>query len=137
MAIKGVILLFMWLKSLSVKRTGINPKTRGADKGYDARDFVKDLRQRKVTPHIAANTERKGGSAIDGRTTRRGGYTVSQRIRKWVEEIFGWLKTVGGFRRTRFKGWDRAELQALLAGTALSLLRIAKLLTRRLQRHEE
>lgn len=114
----------------NTKTTGIKPRTLGADKGYDTRDFVRDLRQRKVTPHVAANTERKGGSAIDGRTTRHGGYAVSQRIRKRVEEIFGWLKTVGGFRRTRFKGRDRTELQALFAGTAYNLLRIAKLLQR-------
>jgi transposase len=112
------------------KDAGAKPKTLGADKGYDTKDFVRNLRQRKVTPHVAANTERRGGSAIDGRTTRHEGYAVSQRKRKRVEEIFGWFKTIGGFRRSRFKGRDRTELQALLVGTAYNLMRIAKLLNR-------
>lgn len=111
-------------------RKRVKPKTLGADKGYDTQDFVEGLRKRKITPHVAANVERKGGSAIDGRTTRHEGYTISQRIRKRVEEIFGWLKTVGGFRRTRFKGRDRTELQALLVGTAYNLLRITKLIVK-------
>jgi len=112
------------------KDKGIKPKTLGADKGYDTRDFVKNLRERKVTPHVAANTERRGGSAIDGRTTRHEGYGVSQRKRKRVEEIFGWFKTIGGFRKTRFKGQQRTQLQALLVGAAYNLLRIAKLLSK-------
>ena len=111
-----------------IDRREIRPKTLGADKGYDTRDFVKNLRERKVTPHVAANVERKGGSAINGRTTRHAGYAVSQRIRKRVEEIFGWFKTIGGIRRTRFKGRNRTQLQALLVGTAYNLMRIAKLL---------
>jgi len=111
------------------KDAGVKLKTLGTDKGYDTKDFVKNLRQRKVTPHVAANTERRGGSAIDGRTTRHGGYAVSQRIRKRVEEIFGWFKTVGGLRRSRFKGRERTELQALLVAAAYNLMRIAKLLT--------
>ncbi|MGH9894773.1 MAG: IS5 family transposase, partial [bacterium] len=82
------------------------PSTLGADKGYDTRDCVKDMRERKVTPHVAQNLSGRR-SAIDGRTTRHGGYRVSQRIRKRVEEIFGWMKTVGGFRRTRYRGLDR------------------------------
>ena len=106
----------------------IKPKTLGADKGYDTRDFVEKLRNKNITPHVAANIERRGGSAIDGRTTRHEGYSVSQRIRKRVEEIFGWLKTVGGFRRTRFKGRDRTELQAMFAGAAYNLMRMAKLI---------
>lgn len=106
------------------------PKTVAADKGYDTHGFVGALRELKVTPHVAANEQRRGGSAIDGRTTRHEGYGISQRIRKRVEEVFGWAKTVGGFRRTRFKGRDRTKLQALLVGTAYNLMRIAKLLAR-------
>jgi len=106
------------------------PKTVGADKGYDTQGFVAALREQKITPHVAANDTRKGGSAIDGRTTRHEGYRISQRIRKKIEEIFGWAKTVGGFRRTRFKGRDRTALQALLVGTAYNLMRMARLLTR-------
>jgi len=111
-------------------RKRVKPKTLGADKWYDTRGFVQRLRKKKITPHVAANTERRGGSAIDGRTIRHEGYGISQRIRKRVEEIFGWLKTVGGFRRTRFKGRDRTELQALFVGTAYNLMRIARLLPR-------
>jgi transposase len=109
-------------------RRGVKPKTLGADKGYDTRDFVAMLRRRKMTPHVAANIKRKGGSAIDGRTTRHATYAVSQRIRKRVEEIFGWMKSTGGFRRTRFKGRDRTQLAAWFMGTAYNLLRMAKLI---------
>ena len=104
-------------------------KTVGADKGYDTKDFVKQMRAQEVTPHVAANIERRGGSAIDGRTTRHEGYRVSQRIRKKIEEIFGWLKTVGGMRKSRFRGRERTELQALLAGAAYNLMRMSRLLT--------
>lgn len=102
--------------------------TLAGDKGYDTRDFVEECKQLNVTPHVAQNIERKGGSAIDGRTTRHPGYPISQRVRKRVEEIFGWMKTVGNFRKTRFKGRDRTELASYLVGAAYNLLRIAKLL---------
>ena len=78
--------------------------TLGADKNYDTQGCVAQLRDAGVTPHVAQNTGRRGGSAIDGRTTRHPGYALSQRTRKRVEEIFGWLKTVGGMRKTRFRG---------------------------------
>src|ERR1700690_1655618 len=68
--------------------------TVGADKGYDTRGFVRAMRERSVTPHVSQNTNRSGGSAIDGRTTRHAGYPVSQRKRKRIEEVFGWLKAV-------------------------------------------
>lgn len=110
------------------EKKGIKPKTFGADKGYDTRDFVSLLKSKKIAPHVAANTKRKGGSAIDGRTTRHQAYAVSQRIRKRVEEIFGWMKTVGGFRKTRYKGRDRTQLQAWFVGSAYNLLRMAKLM---------
>ncbi len=71
----------------------------GADKNYDTQGCVADLRAGNVTPHVAPNTARRGGSAIDGRTTRHPGYAISQRVRKRVEEIFGWRKTVGGCAR--------------------------------------
>lgn len=109
---------------------GNNPQlgqiTVGADKGYDARDFVEQCRLYGVTPHIAQNTSRT--SAVDERTTRHVGYTISQRIRKRVEEIFGWTKTVGGLRRTRFKGVDRTQLAAYFVGAAYNLVRMARLL---------
>jgi transposase len=110
------------------KRKRLKPKTLGADKAYDTKDFVAELRQRKVTPHVAQNTERRGGSAIDGRTTRHVGYEISQRIRKRVEEIYGWMKMVGGFRRTRYRGSEKTQLTAWFVGAAYNLLRMAKLL---------
>ena len=109
-------------------RKRIRPRTLGADKGYDSKGFVSMLRGRKITPHVAQNTERRGGSAIDGRTTRHGGYEISQRIRKRVEEIGGWIKVIGGFRKTRYKGELRTQLAGWFVGAAYNLLRMAKLL---------
>ena len=77
--------------------------TLGADKGYDARDFVEELRERNVTPHVAQNLSGRR-SAIDRRTTRHRGYTVSLRIRKRIEEVFGWVKSSAGQGKTRFRG---------------------------------
>lgn len=110
------------------RQKGVRVKSLGADKGYDTHDFVDLLRRRKILPHVAANTQRRGGSAIDGRTTRHTSYSLSQRVRKRVEEIFGWIKTVGGFRKTRFKGTERTQLAAWWVGAAYNLLRMAKLL---------
>src|SRR5487761_62635 len=101
--------------------------TLGADKGYDTGEFVASCRALKVTPHIARNERRAGGSALDRRTARHGGYAVSQRVRKRVEEIFGWMKTVGGLRRTRYRGLERTQLHAYLVAAAYNLLRIARL----------
>jgi IS5 family transposase len=106
---------------------GFHPRTLGADKGYDTRDCVKAIREHKVTPHVAQNTSRRR-SAIDQRTTHHPGYATSQRIRKRVEEVFGWLKTVGGFRRTRYRGLVRTQLAGYLVATAYNLVRIARLL---------
>ncbi len=99
------------------KERGFRPRTLGGDKNYDTRGCVAAMRQREVTPHVARNTSGRR-SAIDGRTTRHGGYAVSQRIRKRVEKIFGWMKTVGGFRRTRYRGLDRTGLAGYLVATA-------------------
>ena len=101
--------------------------TLAADKNYDTHEFVESCREQNVTPHVAQNTARPGGSAIDQRTTRHAGYAISQRLRKRVEEIFGWLKTVGGLRKTRYKGQQRTQLAAHLVGAAYNLLRIARL----------
>lgn len=109
------------------RRKRVRIKTVGADKGYDTKGFVGFLRGRKIVPHVAANTERRGGSTIDGHTTRHESYSVSQRIRKRVEEIFGWMKTVGGFRKTRFRGTNRTQLAAWWVGAAYNLVRMAKL----------
>ena len=100
--------------------------TLGADKNYDTQDFVAQLRDREVTPHVAQNdTNRR--SAIDGRTTRHPGYAVSQRKRKRIEEIFGWLKTVGGFRKLRHRGQERVEWMFTFAVATYNLVRISNL----------
>ncbi len=83
---------------------GTNPVTVGGDKGFDTRDFVKECRHMRVTPHVAQNLARRGGSAIDGRTTRHPGYAISQRKRKRIEECFGWLKTIALLRKVRHRG---------------------------------
>jgi transposase len=101
--------------------------TLGADKGYDTRDFVAQCRERNVTPHVAQYIAKNRGSAIDGRTTTPPGYVVSQRVRKRVEEVFGWMKTVGNFRKTRYVGLGANQIAAYLVATAYNLLRIAKL----------
>jgi transposase len=102
------------------------PRTLGADKGYDTRDFVAAVRLLGVTPHVAQNTTHRR-SAIDGRTTRHAGYAVSQRRRKRVEEIFGWLKTVGLMRKTRHRGTRRVDWMFTFALAAYNLIRIRNL----------
>lgn len=101
--------------------------TIGADKGYDTRDFVARTRAAGVTPHVAQNTSNRR-SAVDARTTRHAGYAVSMRKRKQIEEAFGWIKTVGGMRKTRFTGQARVAAQSLLTFAAYNLLRMSKLL---------
>ena len=106
---------------------GAKRLTVGGDKGYDTREFVRECRERNVTPHVSSNEKRCGGSALDDRTTRHAGYGVSQRLRKRVEEIFGWLKTVGGLRKTRYVGREKTQLWGYLTGAAYNLLRISRL----------
>jgi len=101
--------------------------TLGGDKGYDTREFVASCRELKVTPHVAQNLTRPGGSALDARTTRHQGYAVSQWIRKRIEESFGWMKTIGGLRKTRYRGCHRVQMHAYFVGAAYNLLRIARL----------
>ena len=109
-----------------LERKGQGRVTLGADKGYDTREFVSELRQRKVTPHVAQNQSGRR-SAIDGRTTSWGGYKVSQKLRKRVEEIFGWTKTVGGGRKLRYVGLEPNQLWAGLTGAAYNLVRIVRI----------
>jgi transposase len=101
--------------------------TLAGDKGYDTHGFVSDLRQRRITPHLAQNHKRRGGSAIDQRTTRHPGYEISQRKRKRVEEIFGWLKTVGLLRKTRHRGLAVVGWIFKFATAAYNLVRIRNL----------
>jgi transposase len=100
--------------------------TLGADKGYHTKAFVTLLRRRNIAPHIAT-IESRTTPGLDGRTTRHAGYGISQRKRKRIEEIFGWMKTVGGFRKTRFIGQTKTQLAAYMVGAAYNLLRIARL----------
>lgn len=102
--------------------------TVGMDKGYDTKNLVEEMRGMNATPHVAQNTKRPGGSAIDGRTTRHEGYQISQRKRKRVEEVFGWLKTVGTFRKTRHRGLERVGWMFTFATAAYNLVRMRNLL---------
>lgn len=106
--------------------------TLGADKAYDVTAFIEALRARNVTPHIAidghlSKTGKPRKTAIDGRTTRHGGYAVSQRIRKRIEEPFGWIKTVAQMRKTRHRGVERVGWMFTLAVTAYNIIRMPKL----------
>jgi hypothetical protein len=107
---------------------GRHPKTVGADKACDTRDFVTQCRARNVTPHVARHVKRWGGSAIDGRTTRHGGYEVSQVVRKRIEEHFGWSKTVGRIRQTVYRGLRRVDQHFKLTMVASNLCRMARIL---------
>ncbi len=107
---------------------GTGPKSVGADKAYDTRDFVSSCRERNITPHVASNDARRGGSAIDPRTTRHPGYALSQAIRKRIEEHFGWGKTVGRIRQTMFRGLRRVDQHFKLTMTASNILRIARIM---------
>jgi len=100
--------------------------TLGGDKGYDTQEFVAELRRRKVTPHVARNQSGRR-SAIDGRTTSWGSYKVSQRLRKRVEEIFGWVKTVGGGRKLRYIGLERNQLWAGFTAAGYNLVRMMRI----------
>jgi IS5 family transposase len=107
--------------------------TLGADKAYDVTDFVSDLRNRSVTPHITRNdyvtkTGKRRKTAIDGRTLRHPGYGISQCCRKQIEEVFGWVKTQAGLAKKRFRGTGRVQAALTLAVAAYNLIRLSKLL---------
>jgi transposase len=102
--------------------------TLGADKAYDTADFVAELREINVTPHVAQNNSRRR-SAIDARTTRHAGYDVSQRIRKRAEEIFAWVKTIAGLKKTKLRGIDKVGWSFTFALAAFNLIRLPKLLS--------
>lgn len=103
--------------------------TVAADKGYDTKEYVKEMRGMNATPHVAQNTKRPGGSAIDGRTTRHAGYRISQQRRKIVEEVFGWMKTVGGQKKTKYRGLWRVGWMFTFAAAAYNLVRMRTLAT--------
>jgi transposase len=108
----------------SIRRRGA---TLGADRAYDTQGFVANLREQTIRPHVAQNTTNRR-SAIDARTTRHAGYAISLRKRKQIEESFGWAKTIGGLRKTRFIGLARVGAQALFTFAAYNLVRIGGLL---------
>ena len=101
--------------------------TLGADRGYDAADFVEELRGMHVRPHVAQNMSGRR-SAIDKRTTRHPGYAASQRIRKRIEEAFGWIKSVAGLRQTKLRGLAKVDWAFTFAAAAYDLVRLPKLI---------
>ena len=105
------------------------PISVGADKAYDTRDFVKTLRDMGIRPHVAQNLNRPGGSAVDERTTRHGGYQRSQKKRPLIEKAFGWMKQTGGIRKTKLRGLWKVEWQFLMTAAAFNLWRLPKLQT--------
>lgn len=108
---------------------GADRVTLAGDKGYDTKDFVKEMRNLNVTPHVAQNERRPGGSAIDERTARHAGYKISQQKRKCIEEVFGWLKTVGALRKTRHRGVFKVAWVFTFAAAAYNLVRMRNLLS--------
>jgi IS5 family transposase len=107
--------------------------TLGGDKGFDVADFVDELRRREVTPHIAVQDHltksgKRRKTKIDDRTTRHPGYALSQRIRKRIEEIFGWTKVQGGQAKTKFRGRERVDASFTLGLAAYNLIRLPRLL---------
>lgn len=115
------------------RRKGPRRITLGADKAYDVSEFVTDLRARKITPHIAVDghvtkTGKRRKTLIDGRTTRHAGYVASQRVRKRIEESFGWIKSAAGLAKTRHRGLDRVRWMFTLTAAACNLIRLPKLL---------
>jgi DDE family transposase len=107
--------------------SGPRRRTVGADKAYDTREFVRDIRELNVTPHVAQNIKRPGGSAIEAPTTRHVGYELSQRARKLIEEAFGWGKDIGLLRRPKFRGRRKVEFATLLTFTGYNLVRMRNL----------
>lgn len=110
-----------------LRARGLPPRTMGADKGYHNQEFVKGCRERAIAPHVAQVEGRKV-QGLDGRTTRTGGYKASLIVRRRIEQIFGWLKSVGGLRKARHRGVNRVHALCQYVGAACNLLRMARLL---------
>ena len=106
---------------------GAHQKTVGADKNYDTKGFVAEMRRIGVTPHVAQNTARSGGSAIDGCTTRHVGYK-SINARRGIEKVFGWIKAFGGLRQFKLRGQDKVSAVFGLHVIACNLIRLGNLL---------
>jgi transposase len=115
-------------RAMAERIDGVGRVTLAADKGYDTRELVAEMRAMNVTPHVSQNVKRSGGSALDGRTTRHAGYQVSQRKRKRIEEVFGWMKTVGMLRKTRHRGVFKVGWVFTFTAAAYNLVRMRNLL---------
>ena len=107
---------------------GTGRVTVGGDKGFDTADFVRECRNLRMTPHVAQNLGRRGGSAIDSRTTRHAGYRISQKKRKRIEECFGWLKTIALLRKVRHRGTLKVDWIFTFACAAYNLVRMRNLM---------
>lgn len=124
---RDAALLMLYGKWRSKGRRG--PMSVGADKAYDTREFVNTLREMEIRPHVAQNSKRPGGSALDGRTSRHASYAVSQSKRPLIEKAFGWMKQTGGMRKTKLRGLVKVAWQFLMTAAAFNLWRLPKLQT--------
>jgi transposase len=115
-------------KTMAAALPGRHQKTIGADKNYDTHGFVAAMRRLGVTPHVAQNTARSGGSAIDGRTTRHEGYAKSIHARRGIEKVFGWIKQFGGLRQFKLRGQGKVSAVFGLQVIAYNLIRLGNLL---------
>jgi hypothetical protein len=113
---------------MAADRPGAHQKTIGADKHYDTRGFVSEMRRLGVTPHVAQNSARPGGSAINGRTTRHEGYAKSINARRGIEKVFGWIKQWGGLRQFKLRGTEKVSAVFGLHVIAYNLIRLGNLL---------
>jgi len=127
---RDAALLMLYGRWRNRRRRGLRrPMSVGADKAYDTRDFVATVREMEVQPHVAQNTKRRGGSAIDGRTTRHPSYAISQGKRPLIEKAFGRMKQTGGMRKTKLRGLAKVAWQFLMTAAAFNLWRLPKLPT--------
>jgi transposase len=127
---RDAALLMLYRKWRNRRRAGCRgPMSVGADKAYDTRDFVEAVRGMNIRPHVAQNTSRSGGSAIDARTSRHETYAVSQAKRPLIEKAFGWMKQTGGMRKTKLRGLAKVGWQFLMTAAAFNLWRLPKLQT--------
>ena len=115
-------------KEMAADLAGAHQKTVGADKNYDTKGFVAEMRRIGVTPHVAQNTARSGGSAIDGRTTRHVGYAKSINARRGIEKVFGWIKAFGGLRQFKLRGTEKVGAVFSLHVIAYNLIRLGNIL---------
>jgi transposase len=120
-------------KAMAAELPGAHKKTLGADKNYDTKGMVAELRRIGVTPHVAQNTNRPGGSAIDGRTTRHEGYAQSINARRGIEKVFGWIKQWGGLRQFKLRGTKKVAAVFGLHVIAYNLIRLGNLLNAELE----